>query len=332
MKKLSLLLIGFLLIPALFLTSCDRGDDINGGEVTPSFTLMKDYMIVNNLDIDKILVNVDGVKFVTAPPAEADLNTFLAKYYIIDIRSSEAFNAGHIQGAKNIAFGNILTEAANSSGKPILMVCYTGQTACYGTALLRMYGYSNTQALKWGMSGWNSTTAGPWNSNIGDIAMGNSNWSYNSAPALDIYEDPSFTSFSSDGGEILRKRVEEAVADGFKTITGGEVLAAPNSFYINNYFSTTDYQGFGHISDANRVNPLTLADNTYLNIDPDANAKVATYCYTGQTSAVLTACLRVLGYDAYSLTFGMNGLYNSNDAWVSNKWSSSVPKNLPLVD
>ena len=56
-----------------------------------------------------------------------------------------------------------------------------------------------------------------------------------------------------------------------------------------------------------------------------------TYCYTGQTSAVVTAYLRVLGYDAYSLTFGMNGIWNENPAWVLNKWNDAIPVGLDYV-
>ncbi|GAG87765.1 unnamed protein product [marine sediment metagenome] len=39
MKKLSLLLIGLLLIPSLFLTSCDRGDDPGSGPVAEPIPL-----------------------------------------------------------------------------------------------------------------------------------------------------------------------------------------------------------------------------------------------------------------------------------------------------
>lgn len=329
MKKLSLYLIGLLLIPSLFLNSCDRGVDITQSS-TPTFTLMKDYMTANNLDLDKVLSSPDGVKFVTAPPADADLNAFLAKYYIIDIRSASDFANGHIQGAKNVPFANILTDATNAGSKPILVVCYTGQTACYGTALLRLYGYSNTQALKWGMAGWNSATAGSWNNNIGSPADGNANWSYSAAPANLVFSDPSISSFSTDGSQILKDRVEQVVTDGFKGVSATDVLATPSTYFINNFFSAADYQSFGHIANAYRINPLKLADNSYLGLDP--RTKVATYCYTGQTSAVITAYLRVLGYDAYSIKFGMNGLFNSNSAWISNKWSASVPKNLPIVN
>jgi rhodanese-related sulfurtransferase len=332
MKKLSLLLIGLFLIPTLFLTSCDKGDDL-GTEIAPAFTLMKDYLITNNMDINQILTNTDGEKFVVAPPATAaDVPAYIANYTILDIRSADAFAAGHIEGAKNIAFSDILTEGAAAT-KPVLMVCYTGQTACYATALMRMYGFSHTKALKWGMSGWNAATAGPWNGKIGaEEANGHANWSYGSAPTNNVFSDPSFTSLSTDGATILRKRVEDAVAAGFKTVTGTDVLNNPTNYYINNYFSEADYSGFGHIAGSYRILPLTLADNSYKGLDPAADAKVVTYCYTGQTSAVITACLRVLGYDAYSLTFGMNGMYNTNTAWTSNQWGGdSNPKDLPLV-
>ena len=329
MKKLSLLLIGFLLIPALLLTSCDKGDDPIA--TTPAFTLMKDYMINNDLDINKVIVNSDAVKFVAGAPAEADLDAFLNKYHIIDIRSASDYANGHISGAINVAFANILTEAASAS-KPVLVVCYTGQTACYATALMRMYGFKDTQALKWGMSGWNATTAGSWNSNIGNVASGNANWTYNAAPTNLVFNDPQISSLYSDGETILKKRVELVVAEGFKGVTGSDVISNPGNYFINNYFSGTDYAGFGHIDGSYRVNPLTLADNSYLNLDPTPNAKVVTYCYTGQTSAVITATLRVLGYDAYSLKFGMNGLYNSNTAWSDNQWGvTGNPKSLPLV-
>ncbi|MBI9042038.1 rhodanese-like domain-containing protein [Lutibacter sp.] len=328
MKKISLILIGLFLIPTLFLTSCDKGDDTLI-ESTPAQTLMADYMLSANLDLPNVDTSVDGAKFVAAPPAtEADLPAFLAKYYIIDIRSAADYATSHIAGAKNVVFANILAEGTAAGAKPVLVVCYTGQTACYATALMRMYGFKNTQALKWGMSGWNSTTAGSWNNNIGNIAEGNSNWSYDAAPANQVFSKPAFTSLSTTGEAILKKRVEEVVAAGFKTVKGSDVLAAPSNYFVNNFFGSADYTGFGHIKGAYRIQPLSIADNSVLALDP--NAKVVTYCYTGQTSAVVTAWLRVLGYDAYSLSFGMNGMYNSNTAWTSNKWSTGVSKNLPF--
>ncbi len=333
MKKLSLFFIGLLFVPVMFLTSCDRGDDPqdNSAVATPKFTLMKEYMVQNSRDVNNILTNPDGEKFVVGAPADADLNTFLNTYHIVDIRSEATFNAGHIESAVNRTLGQLLDEAASAT-KPMLIVCYTGQTACYATALLRLYGYSHTKALKWGMSGWNPATAGSWNSNIGDIAQNSVNWTYSAAPSNTTYSDPEpqFTINSSDGEALLKNRVETVLADGLKGVNGSDVLENPGNYFVNNYFSEADYSGFGHIANAYRINPFTLSDGTYKNLDPDR--KVVTYCYTGQTSAVLSATLNVLGYDAYSLKFGMNGLYNSNPAWTTNQWGGdSNPKNLPLI-
>jgi rhodanese-related sulfurtransferase len=336
MKKISFLFLGLLLIPTLLLTSCDRGDDPTDGNVvsTPKFTLVKDYMVQNDLDIDKIDTNISGEKFVIAAPGTlAEVDAFLDTYYIMDIRSNTDFLAAHVNGANNIAFSNILTAAANAT-KPILVVCYTGQTACYATALLRMYGYTHTRALKWGMSGWNPNTAASWNGAIaGNLANGHINWSYDAASTNVVYKDPAITSQSSDGQAILKERVETVVALGFQGVNGSDVLGSPNNYFVNNYFSETDYLGFGHIANAYRIKEnLLLSNDGYLGLNPAANAKVVTYCYTGQTSAVVTACLKVLGYDAYSLKFGMNGMYNNNPVWATNKWSATVSKNYPVFN
>jgi len=334
MKKLSLLIIGLLFVPTLFFTSCDRGDDliVDGEASVPTFTILKNYMVDNSLDINKIITSDAGQKFVVGAPAVADYDAaaYKAKYYIMDIRSAAKYAESHIDGAVNVAFGDILTESAKAGSKTILMVCYTGQTACYATALLRMYGYTDTQALKWGMTGWSSTTDS-WTGKVGNVGSTSANWSFNAAPDVNIFDEPVLNSLSVDGGDILRKRVEQAVADGFKTASNTDVVGTPSDYFINNYFSDADFTGFGHITGSHKILPLTLAGNEYKNLD--ASAKIVTYCYTGQTSAVVTACLNVLGYDAYSLTFGMNGLNHSSSQWSSNQWGvDSKTKNLPLVN
>lgn len=328
-------LIGLFIASSFLFTACDGGDDDTPQvEQKPAYTLMKEHLLNNGMDLPKILTNADGAKFVAPAPAEDGLAAFLDKYYIIDIRSKEHFDAGHIQGAKNVAFGDIFDHAPQANGKPILIACYSGQTACYATSLMRMYGYANTQALKWGMSGWNEATAGPWNGKVGDEANGHSNWSYSSAPARSVFGDPVISSLSQDGETILKDRIRQVAADGFGAgvVSGSDVLNNPSNYFINNYFSEADYAGFGHVKDAQRIQPLKFEDNSINNLDPTPGAKVVTYCYTGQTSAVITAYLRVLGYDAKSMTFGMNGIYTSNPQWSKNQWGhDSKPKSLPLV-
>jgi rhodanese-related sulfurtransferase len=306
-------------------------------------------MTANTLDLDVVTtgfvvapVKADGSAFTT----NEEVNTFLAAYHIIDLRSSGDFNAGHINGAKNVAFANILAEITAAGAKKMLVVCYTGQTACYATGLLRLYGKADAVALKWGMSGWNAsydrwtanTTANP-------ASTSGANWTTAAAPTEATYELPTITSALTEGSAILKERVETIVSQGFtensQYITATTLLANPSNYFINNYFSAANYTEFGHVVGAHRINPMTLASTVagtmMKNLDPSKT--IVTYCYTGQTSAIITAYLRVLGYNAYSLSFGMNGLYNSNTAWGTstadtdypNKWKAGNIKNYATV-
>ncbi len=328
MKTLKYFLIA-LLIPAFFLTSCKEDDDNNDDDAQPAFEILKDYLVAQDMDLDHIIKTAEGKKFVTGAPAtDADVADWAAGYDILDIRNSDAFASGHIVGAKNVAFENLLTEAATAT-KPMLIVCFTGQTACFATSLLRLASY-DAQALKWGMSGWN-VKFDSWTAKCSDQADGDANWNFDAAPTASMYENPTFTSTATDGAAILMQQIENVFAEGFSanTASGTDVLGTPSAYFINNYFSeeSNDFTDFGHIKEANRINPLLLSDNTYLGLNPDG--KIVTYCYTGQTSAVITAYLNVIGYDAVTMTFGMNGLWNSSSAWSTNQWGGdSNPKEL----
>lgn len=324
MKKYLKLAFFLLVVPSILLTSCKD----EGGDTIVEFDVLKEYLVSTGMDLDHVMKSTDGNKFVMFPADETGLD---AKY-VIDIRSASDYANGHIDGAVNVALGDILTHAdANANGKDIVVVCYTGQTACFATALLRLYDekYHNTQALKWGMSGWNADFDS-WSGNIGDVAEGSSNWTSDAAPANQTFDNPALSTGATTGAEILKARVEAVLAEGFKGVNATDVIASPGNYFINNYFSDEDYTGFGHVAGAYRINPLLLADDTYKGLD--ANGKVVTYCYTGQTSAVITAFLRVMGYDAYSLKFGMNALYNSHSNWSSNQWGGdSNPKDFSTV-
>lgn len=337
MKKLNYILMLVVLIPSLLITSCK--DDEGTTEKTDAFKEMQTYMLAQDMDLGSIIKyhGTDGdVKFVAGAPADTTLDTFLAKYYIIDIRSTTHFGDGHIAGANNVApngsdLSGVLAKAAEAGDKPILVVCYTGQTACFVTSCLRMYGYRNAQALKWGMSGWHGDFDS-WSGKTANEADGHANWSYGAAPANEVFEYPVIDINLTDGEAILKAQVEAVLAAGFKGVNATDALNNPADYFVNNYYSEGHYTGFGHIDGAYRISPLTFADETISALDPEG--KVVTYCYTGQTSAVITAYLNVLGYDAYSLKFGMNGLWNENPFWsdpeIKNQWGfDSKSKSLP---
>jgi len=77
----------------------------------------------------------------------------LDNFFILDIRKPEDFAEGHIEGAENIFWLDLL-EKENldklPKDKKILLVCYVGHTSSQALVLLRMLGY-DVVSLKFGM-------------------------------------------------------------------------------------------------------------------------------------------------------------------------------------
>lgn len=309
------------MIAVLFLSACKKDEPAPTPDPEPvdKFEVFKEYLIDNNLDIPDVL---NG--WITT--AEA-IYPELDNYYVIDIRSADHFVAGHIPGAVNATLEGILNTAGNSGGKPIIVACYTGQTAGHAVMALRLSGYSDAKVLKWGMCSWNEATASSWQSNIGDVAVGHTNWLTNAAPAGNIeFGDPTLETNAEDGAAILEERVAALLSGGMNKVTNGDVLATPSNYFINNYWSEDDNNKYGHIVDAHRILPLSLAGGEYVYLNQ--GAELVTYCWTGQTSSMLSAYLKVLGYNAKSLLFGANGMIYEN--LEDHKWSDAQIMNYDL--
>ncbi len=231
--------------------------------------------------------------------------------YVIDIRSSTDFAAGHITGAVNVTLQNLLTyyEENNLSTKQIVAIaCVSGQTASYGASLLRMLGYSNVYALKFGMSSWNATT-NKWSTNTGNSLssfMETAVGTKNTAGEL-----PVLNTGKTTGSEILRARVEAllSVADPFADakITSQAAYDNRASNYTVNYWKNSHYS-YKHLPTAVEYTPKASMSITQELKTIPTDKPVVIYCYTGQTSAFVVAYLKVLGYDAKSLLFGTNGM------------------------
>ncbi len=303
-----------ILFAFLFITACNKDDDetpnptpsVNESEVLATFLestnapLMKDFV---NTDMPTIM-----------PASEVKTLNATGQVYIIDIRSADDFNAGHIENAVNVSFGNILThiQGVDLSGyTKVAIVCYSGQTAGYAASLLRIMGYDKVFSMKWGMCSWNEDFAGSWNTNIGN--------GYTTQFTSDVTEKgpagnmPTLSTGKNDGMAILEARMAAVLSEGFDPakITNGTVFGNLDNYYIVNYWPASHYENPGHIPGAMQYTPKesikTTADLKTLPTDKT----IVVYCYTGQTSAFLTAYLRLLGYDAKSLLFGTNGMiYN----------------------
>ena len=100
-------------------------------------------------------------------PAMKDaLATAADKYYMVDVRKAVDFEKGHIKGAVNFPYGpdiakNLDLIKDKSTGKTVIVYCYTGQTAGQTNALLNIAGIP-TKSLNFGFGmegftkGWSS--------------------------------------------------------------------------------------------------------------------------------------------------------------------------------
>ena len=324
MKKLVNLLFIMLLVPTLVLVSCSKDDDDDGGnqpQAQQGYPILTDYLVSNNMDINDV---IDGW-IITAGDLTAKS---IDDYYIIDIRTEEDFNAGRIPGAHHGSLGTILDDAANAD-KPIVVACYSGQTAGHAVMALRLSGYADAKVLKWGMCSWNEFFHGygttSWPSKIGDAAddfPGSWQLPMDVTPSVDQGAYPEWTTTNTGGAEVLAERVAAMLAHGFgdNTKSNADVLENYSNYFVNNYWAEEDTEHYGNITTAYRINPLTIDGGELMYLDP--SKPVVTYCWTGQTSSMMTAYLYILGYDAYTLTYGANGMIYSS--LTGHKWTDDA--------
>ncbi|MDA3954453.1 MAG: rhodanese-like domain-containing protein [Bacteroidales bacterium] len=263
-----------------------------------------------------------------------DVNTAIitsADQYIIDIRSAADYDAGHIEGAVNVASGEVLAyyETNNLQDKEtVVLVCYSGQTAGWVSGLLHTMGYNNVKDLKWAMCSWNEATSASWPGNISN-AYATALVTESTAKA-EVGNFPKLNTGETDAEDILRARVEAIFAEGFgeAAVQSSAVFESLDNYYIVNYWSEADYS-WNHIPGAIQYTPAaSLTSNTFLKTLP-TDKTIAVYCYTGQTSAHVAAYLRVLGYDAKTVKFGVNGM--SYDAMPGTKWADTEIHDYELV-
>ena len=248
-----------------------------------------------------------------------------ATNYIIDIRTAADYAVGHIPHAVNVPAAEVLDHLEGTTGddgKDIHLVCFTGQTSCWLTALLRLSGYDNAYSMKFGMCAWHQDFASSWNVNIS--SWYSTQFTSDPTPKAAPGDLPVLNTGYTTGAEILQARIEAILSEGFgpARITSAEAFEGREYFYIVNYFPEADYTDPGHIPGAVQYTPReSMSIDTDLSTLP-TDRPVVVYGWTGQASAALVAYLRVIGYDARSLLFGVNSMIY--DDMMKNKWNEAM--------
>jgi rhodanese-related sulfurtransferase len=276
-------------------------------------------------------INTSAPKIVSAQSVASNL----ADYKIIDVRGANDYATSHITGAVNVPVGDVVTycEANYNPTDKILVACYTGQSAGLSVMALNVLGW-DAYSLKWGMSSAD-TSLNRWTSNIGSAYTGDFTTTATARNAAGDY--PTLNTGKESGPEILRDRVDAVLAAGFGAMrkTSTDVMQDPSQFYIVNYFSETDYSGNGncppgHIIGATQYTPSSsLNTSEFLNTLP-TDQQIVVYCWTGQNSSQVAGWLRVLGYDAYTLASGVNGMVYDQLPDFGGRWDQDEIYGLPL--
>ena len=231
---------------------------------------------------------------------------------ILDYRSAADYSAKHIIGAVNVSLSALMDKIDDGTitkDKRILNVCYTGQTASVATATLNLMGY-DAQNLTYGMCGVTADVnlvpgTDKWTSQIAADEY-TPNKTAVDAPTTE-YTFPTISTGKTTAEEVFKARFTEVnLASGWG-VGFSTVIANPSSYFIVNYWGADDYNNIGHIEGAYQFTPnQSLEADQMLKYLP-TDKTIAVYCWTGQTSAQVVAYLRMLGYDAVSITYGMNG-------------------------
>lgn len=229
---------------------------------------------------------------------------------VVDIRRPDIFVNGHIKGAKNVEFSDLngyFRNEINPSGyDKVVLVCYAGQGSSYATSLLRLAGYDNVYAMRWGMSGWNKDFAeGSWLDAISSEYEDSLEKTVNEKAETGDF--PELNTGKNTGEEILQTRIDSVFAQGLSIALAhaDEVFEHSENYYTINYDRRDKYES-GHIPGAIRYKPGgTLGIVSEMRTLP-TDKEVVVYCNTGHNSGFATAYLRLFGYDAKTLTYGNN--------------------------
>lgn len=328
MKKATLYFVLFLSITTLF--SSFKNTEKTVVNPPTEFELLVQYLEANGN-----FINTLSPAIITADEIKENLKN--EKYLVLDIRSADWFDYGHIKKSQNVKGPELLnyfeTKIDASAYDKITIVCYSGQSASYYASLLRLYGFDNVYSLKWGISSWAEEFAtNIWIKNSKDEFTDLLEKTANSKPEKGA--TPTLATGKTDAKEILQARIKEIFPKPYKEYIVKSPIAFenPSEYFVMNYNSEESYN-LGHLKGAIQYQPKQCLASTASLYTLPTDKKILVNCDTGLNAAYAVAYLSVIGYDVYNLAYGSNSYMNSSLVENNlNGWTKGEIKNFPVVE
>ncbi|EGJ51617.1 rhodanese-like domain-containing protein [Desulfocurvibacter africanus] len=225
-------------------------------------------------------------------------------YYILSLQSEQDYAKGHIPGAVRLPLN--LRDPAPALAmlpkhKPILVTCENGQRSCQAVLFLRQLGY-DAGSLMLGLEGWNRAYAGK-----GAYTGKNRLPVTTQETALQLGPvAPSSPSGLDDTALILKRTAEYASHGRPVSVSPQDVAAMKDEAVIITMQSPEDY-AYGHIAGAASLPASAFIGGAQELLRLPRDKKIIVTCYMGHYSNIGALLLNQLGYEAYSLDWGLAG-------------------------
>ncbi|MBU0934158.1 MAG: sulfurtransferase [Spirochaetes bacterium] len=231
--------------------------------------------------------------------------------YVVDIRSATDYAKGHIKGAVNVPWGTSAMWEAMAhipTDRTVYVHCYTGQTAGQAIVTMKLAGIKTVSVN----SGWNLgiSKVDGYDAAVTTEATA-IDTSFNNGVSAEVvgiikkyYEDTAKVAGTTFGNNMVSEENAKAILDAADASVQFVSMRRPDDYAkghvptaINFPFGATMWDGLANLP---------------------TGKKLISYCYSGQTANQGIALLRLLGYDAVSLRFGMGNARTAPGGW-SNK-------------
>lgn len=296
-KESRILSVVLVLVLVFSLAGCNTATESSNGDntfeevVSNYYTNMKDdiYKISQKTFVEKVKANED--------------------MFILDIRKADVYAEGHIKGAVNAPWGTDISKNLDKlpKSKPIMVYCYTGQTAGQTVALLNMAGF-DAKSVNLG-----------WNLGISKVE------------GVEDITETTANEFGQPTGVEIDSEVKTAIEEYFAGLADVKgttyanykisednakaLLDAEDSNIVFLSIRSAEDFGKGHIQSAVNIPFGKEMHKEFNTLSKDK--KIIVYCYSGQTAGQTVAALRLLGYDAVSLNGGLGVSANDPYGWVN---------------